>query len=106
MEISSGWYRVLETGFDMIPRAVARCKITNNPKTIKFEFPRQPRPAFLYGDMTEFVYRKGSQANDKYYTRVIKKQGCGHAIRIYDDEFVLYPYESGIPYIFEKEECK
>jgi len=70
-------------------------KIKETDKTIIFELIGE-RPYLTLGDMDMFIY------NQKNKKRTIKKIGSGHAIRVINGErFILYPYQSGNPYLFQ-----
>lgn len=69
-------------------------KVTNTDKSIKFELVGDI-PRFTRGNIDEFIY------NQKDKKRTINKIRSGHAIDIInEDKFVLYPYQSGNPYLF------
>lgn len=72
-------------------------KVIEKNKTIIFELIGN-KPFFTRGDMDMFIY------NQKDKKRTIKKIKSGHSLNIINDEkFVLYPYQSGNPYLFNLE---
>ena len=70
-------------------------KINETEKSITFELVGEI-PRFTRGDMDMFIYNKDNKKT------TIKKVKSGHAIHIIDkNRFVLYPYQSGNPYLFQ-----
>ena len=70
-------------------------KIKESEKSITFELVGEI-PRFTRGDMDMFIYNKDNKKT------TIKKVRSGHSIHIIDkNRFVLYPYQSGNPYLFQ-----
>ncbi|HJI48839.1 MAG TPA: hypothetical protein OIL97_04730 [Oscillospiraceae bacterium] len=55
-------------------------------------------------DFDHMSYEEQQNIKNGKYRAVIKKQGGGHALRLWgDNSFTLYPYQSGIPFYFVKQ---
>lgn len=88
--IKNGLYKMSD-----FEKQTAEFMVKETDKTIIFELIGEI-PHFTKGDMDKFVY------NRKNKKITMKKQNSGHAINIINDEkFVLYPFQSGNPYLFE-----
>ena len=55
-------------------------------------------------DFDHMSYEEQQNIKNGKYRAVIKKQGGGHALRLWgDNSFTVYPYQSGIPFYFVKQ---
>jgi hypothetical protein len=89
-DIKNGYYTI-EDRHDI----KTKVRIRNNEKSIIFELIDEP-PKYNYADIQRFLYDKGK--------KVMQKRGRErHGLFVVNDsKFVLYPYQSGNPYLFER----
>lgn len=106
--LQSGVYKADKDGWDGYELTV---DIKETEKSLilkiidyKFRYSPVQIDTLFKTDFDRMSYEEQQNIKNGKYRAVIKKQGGGHALRLWgDNSFTLYPYQSGVPFYFVKQ---